>query len=62
MEMGYNFTSSVEACRSALASLGGRDLSASAVARILSMMARTHTGLDDQVIRLLFAHFAIYFC
>ncbi|XP_034255857.1 CCR4-NOT transcription complex subunit 1 isoform X2 [Thrips palmi] len=49
MEMGYNFTSSVETCRSALASLGGRDLSAAAVARILSMMARTHNGLDDQV-------------
>ena len=49
MEMGYNFTSSVEACRSALGSLGGRDVSAAAVARILSMMARTHSGLDDQV-------------
>lgn len=49
MEMGYNFTSSVEACRNALGSLGGRDVSAAAVARILSMMARTHMGLDDQV-------------
>lgn len=49
MEMGYNFTSSVENCRSALNSLGGRDLNPAAIARILSMMARTHSGLDDQV-------------
>ncbi|XP_026284061.1 CCR4-NOT transcription complex subunit 1 [Frankliniella occidentalis] len=51
MEMGYNFTSSFEQCRNALGSLslGGRDIPAGAVARILSMMARTHSGLDDQV-------------
>lgn len=47
MELGYGFTSSVEECRSALTGLGAREISASCVARVLSHMARTCTGLED---------------
>lgn len=47
MELGYGFTSSVEECRAALTGLGAREISASCVARVLSHMARTCTGLED---------------
>lgn len=47
MELGYGFTSSIEECRSNLASLGARELTARCVAKILAFMARTCTGLED---------------
>ncbi|XP_067012333.2 CCR4-NOT transcription complex subunit 1 isoform X3 [Anabrus simplex] len=49
MEMGYGFCSSPEECRNSLVSLGARDMAPGTVARIISMMVRTHTGLDDQM-------------
>ncbi|VEN55324.1 unnamed protein product, partial [Callosobruchus maculatus] len=48
-EIGYSFTSSVEECRANLLKLGGRDISASVVARVLAVMCRTHTGLEDGI-------------
>lgn len=52
MELGYGCCASPEECRNALVSMGsGREISPAAVARVLGMMIRTHTGLDsvDQV-------------
>ncbi|CAG0881491.1 unnamed protein product [Cyprideis torosa] len=47
-EMGYKFTQSVEVCQEALNTLlGGGDISPVSVARILSMMVRTHSSLRD---------------
>jgi len=47
MELGYSFTSSVEECRTALASLGAREISPTCVAHILSHMIRSCNILDD---------------
>ncbi|GFQ94535.1 CCR4-NOT transcription complex subunit 1 [Trichonephila clavata] len=46
-EMGYNFTSSVEECKNNMTQIGLREIKPSVVARILSMMARSYTGLSD---------------
>ncbi|KAF8774617.1 CCR4-NOT transcription complex subunit 1 like protein [Argiope bruennichi] len=46
-EMGYNFTASVEECKNNMAQIGLREIKPSLVARVLSMMARSHTGLTD---------------
>ncbi|KAK9891930.1 hypothetical protein WA026_017413 [Henosepilachna vigintioctopunctata] len=48
-EMGYGFTSSVEECRNNLIKLGGRDITPTIVARVISIMCRTHSGLDDSL-------------
>ncbi|XP_023027069.1 CCR4-NOT transcription complex subunit 1 isoform X2 [Leptinotarsa decemlineata] len=48
-EIGYNLTSSLEECRNNLIKLGGRDLSPGIVARILSVMCRTHSGLEESL-------------
>jgi len=47
MELGYSFTSSVEECRTALASLGAREISPTCAAHILSHMTRSCNILDD---------------
>ena len=49
MEVGYGFCSSSEECRNNLANLSGREITPGAVARVLGMMVRTHTGLEEQV-------------
>lgn len=46
-EMGYSFTASLEECKMDLLNLGGRDLAAVDVARLVAMMARHHTGLGE---------------
>ncbi|XP_019755712.2 CCR4-NOT transcription complex subunit 1 isoform X2 [Dendroctonus ponderosae] len=46
-ELGYIFTSTLEECRNSIIKLGGRDIAPSTVARVLAVMCRTHTGLDD---------------
>lgn len=49
-ECGYQFTSSLEACRQHLRSWAGGtggEIHAATVARIIGVMVRTHTGLDD---------------
>lgn len=48
-ELGYGFTSSLEECRNSIVKLGGRDIAPSTVARVLAVMCRTHTGLDDSL-------------
>ncbi|KAL3275904.1 hypothetical protein HHI36_020639 [Cryptolaemus montrouzieri] len=48
-EMGYGFTSNVEECRNNLIKLGGRDITPMIVARVISIMCRTHSGLDDSL-------------
>ena len=47
LEMGYHFTASVEECRAALLQLGGREVYASTVAKVIGVMVKTHTGLPD---------------
>ncbi|XP_013418035.1 CCR4-NOT transcription complex subunit 1 [Lingula anatina] len=49
LEAGYGCTASVEECRTTLLQVGARELTAGAIARVLGMMARTPTGLGDQV-------------
>jgi len=53
MEMGYSICSSLEECRRNLLSVisgnGSSDIFGSlSIAKVLSMMIRTHTGLDTQ--------------
>ncbi|KAF2893609.1 hypothetical protein ILUMI_12564 [Ignelater luminosus] len=48
-EMGYGFTSSVDECRNSLLKLVGRDVNPSTVARTLSLMCRTHSGLEESL-------------
>lgn len=53
MEMGYSTCSSLEECRRKLLSIiSGNNSSvifgSSSIAKVLSMMIRTHTGLDTQ--------------
>lgn len=47
LEMGYNFTASVEDCRNILVHFGLQELKPSTIARILSTMIKTHTGLKE---------------
>jgi CCR4-NOT transcription complex subunit 1 len=49
MEIGYGFCLSVEECRNSLVNLGACEVSPQAVARVLGMMVRSHTGLEEQV-------------
>ena len=44
-EMEYQFTASVEECRASLLQLGVRVVYAASVAKVVGVMARTHTGL-----------------
>ena len=43
----FQFTAKQEACRGHLARLVSSELHAATVARIIGVMVRTHTGLDD---------------
>ena len=47
MEMGYGFCVSVEKGRQNMTSLQIRDLTPTIVAKVVIMMVRTHTGLDN---------------
>jgi len=47
LEMGYNFTSSVENCRNALVHFGLQELKSSIIARMISAMIKTHSGLNE---------------
>ncbi|CAF0830698.1 unnamed protein product [Rotaria sordida] len=47
LEMGYDFTSSIEHCRNALVHFGLQELKPSTIARILSSMIKTHSGLTE---------------
>jgi CCR4-NOT transcription complex subunit 1 len=47
LEMGYNFTASVEDCRNALVHFGLQELKSSTIARMLSAMIKTPSGLNE---------------
>jgi CCR4-NOT transcription complex subunit 1 len=47
LEMGYNFTACVEDCRNALVHFGLQELKPSTIARMLSAMIKTHSGLNE---------------
>ncbi|XP_066592088.1 CCR4-NOT transcription complex subunit 1 isoform X2 [Prorops nasuta] len=53
IELGYEFTSSVEECRTALAGLGAKEITPACVARVLSYMARRCGNVNDYVLSLL---------
>ncbi|KAM5263728.1 CCR4-NOT transcription complex subunit 1 isoform 3-T3 [Ctenodactylus gundi] len=48
-EVGYGFCSSIEECRNIIIQFGVREVTAAQVARVLGMMARTHSGLTDGI-------------
>ncbi|XP_055011149.1 CCR4-NOT transcription complex subunit 1 isoform X2 [Boleophthalmus pectinirostris] len=48
-EVGYGFCASVDECRNIILQYPGREVTASQVARVLGMMARTHSGLADGI-------------
>lgn len=52
LEIGYSFTASVDECKSHLMKAGGRDITAHDVAKIISLMCKTHTNLSDSSINL----------
>ncbi|CAF0989426.1 unnamed protein product [Adineta ricciae] len=47
LEMGYDFTASVEGCRNALVHFGLQELKSSTIARMLAAMIKTHSGLTE---------------
>ncbi|XP_075998562.1 CCR4-NOT transcription complex subunit 1 isoform X4 [Genypterus blacodes] len=48
-EVGYGFCASLDECRNIIVQYGVREVTASQVARVLGMMARTHSGLADGI-------------
>ncbi|XP_060110364.1 CCR4-NOT transcription complex subunit 1 isoform X4 [Heteronotia binoei] len=48
-EVGYGFCASVEECRNIITQFGVGEVTAAQVARVLGMMARTHSGLADGI-------------
>lgn len=50
--LGYAFTASVDDCKTHLIKIGGRDITSQDVAKIISLMCRTHTNLADCSINL----------
>ncbi|XP_028814689.1 CCR4-NOT transcription complex subunit 1 isoform X1 [Denticeps clupeoides] len=48
-ELGYGFCASLDECRNIILQYGVREVTASQVARVLGMMARTHSGLSDGI-------------
>lgn len=48
-EVGYGFCTSVDECRNIILQYGVREVTASQVARVLGMMARTHSGITDGI-------------
>ncbi|XP_055592408.1 CCR4-NOT transcription complex subunit 1 [Uranotaenia lowii] len=52
MEIGYGFTASLEDCKNHLLKVGGREISAQDVAKIISSMCLTHASLSESSINL----------
>nr|XP_057931503.1 CCR4-NOT transcription complex subunit 1 isoform X5 [Doryrhamphus excisus] len=48
-DMGYSSSASLDECRNTILQYGVREVTASQVARVLGMMARTHSGLTDGI-------------
>ncbi|XP_070574645.1 LOW QUALITY PROTEIN: CCR4-NOT transcription complex subunit 1-like [Ptychodera flava] len=49
LEIGYGCCATVEECRNTLVQFGTNSITPSSIARVLGMMAKTHTGLTDQM-------------
>ncbi|CAH1779661.1 unnamed protein product [Owenia fusiformis] len=49
LESGYSCTANIDECRQTLVQFGAREITAPSIARVLGMMARTPTGLTDQI-------------
>ncbi|CAG0883626.1 unnamed protein product [Darwinula stevensoni] len=49
MELGYTVTNSIEECHNTLVNIGLPEITPGAVAKVLALMIRTHTGLGDPV-------------
>ncbi|CAF2639317.1 unnamed protein product [Rotaria sp. Silwood2] len=47
LEMGYDFTSSIEHCRNTLARFGLQEFKPSTIGCILSGMIKAHSGLNE---------------
>lgn len=47
LEMGYRFTSSIDECQNALIHFGLQELKPAILARMLTVMIQTHSGLKD---------------
>ncbi|KAK8742070.1 hypothetical protein OTU49_002091, partial [Cherax quadricarinatus] len=52
LELGYSFCNTVEECRNNLANFGVSSITPAAVAKVLGVMVRTHTGLPSEQIGL----------
>lgn len=52
MDIGYAFTATVDECKNHLAKVSSRELSAQDIAKIISLMCRTHKNLSDLSINL----------
>lgn len=52
LELGYSFCNAVEECRSNLLNFGVSSITPAAVAKVLGVMVRTHTGLPSEQIGL----------
>ena len=49
--MGYNFCSSFEDCRNTLNSFGSSNVTPTAVANVLGLMVKTHSGLQNEQVQ-----------
>lgn len=52
LEIGYGFSGNIEECKNHLTKVGGSNLTSLDVARLISLMCRTHTNLSDSSINL----------
>lgn len=52
-ELGYSFCSTVEECRSNLGNFCVTSITPAAVAKVLGVMVRTHTGLPSEQVRVI---------
>ena len=48
-EIGYGCCTTMDECRKTLVQIGNNAISAGSVARVIGMMARTHTGLSENM-------------
>lgn len=51
LELGYSFCNTVEECRNNLANFGVNSITPAAVAKVLGVMVRTHTGLPSEQVK-----------
>ncbi|XP_064641680.1 CCR4-NOT transcription complex subunit 1-like isoform X3 [Lineus longissimus] len=49
VEVGYSCTASIEECRTTLVQFGVREITPASIARVLGLMAKTPSGLGDQI-------------